>query len=60
MRKKLRSKNKIKFIPVSRPFISKGDITSVNQVIKKGWISSDGPEVKIFENNFSKFVNRKF
>jgi len=60
MRKKLRSNNKIKFIPVSKPFISKRDITSVNQVIKRGWISSDGPEVKTFETNFSKFVNRKF
>ena len=45
--------NKIKFIPVSIPHISSQDIKSVNKVLKKGRISSDGPEVKSFENEFS-------
>ena len=58
---KKRSKlNKIKFIPVSIPYISSQDIKSVNKVLKKGWISSDGPEVKSFENEFSKKVNRNY
>ena len=52
--------NKIKFIPVSIPHISSQDIKSVNKVLKKGWISSDGPEVKSFENEFSKKVNRNY
>ena len=40
---KLRS-NKDIFIPVSKPYISNGDIKSINKVIKNGWISSDGPK----------------
>ena len=58
MKKKLRSNKKI-FIPVSLPFFTKTDIESVNKVLKKGWISSDGPEVKFLKNIFKKF-SRKF
>ena len=58
--KKKSKLNKIKFIPVSIPHISSQDIKSVNKVLKKGWISSDGPEVKSFENEFSKKVNRNY
>ncbi len=49
-----------KFIPVSIPYISKKDISSVNSVLKRGWISSDGPELKLFEKKFSKKINRKY
>jgi perosamine synthetase len=59
MKKKSELK-KFKFIPVAKPLISQKDATDVYKVIKKGWISSEGPEVKKFENKFSKFVNRKF
>ena len=52
--------NRLKFIPVSVPLVSSNDIKSINKVLKKGWISSDGPEVKIFENKFSKKINRKY
>ena len=52
--------NKKKFIPVSIPHVSNEDMKSVNNVLKNGWISSDGPEVKVFENEFSKKVNRKY
>ena len=52
--------NKIKFIPVNIPYISNQDIKSVNRVLKKGWISSDGPEVKLFEEQFSKTINRRY
>ena len=52
--------NKKNFIPVSKPFVSNKDIILVNKVLKKGWISSDGPEVKIFENLFSNKINRKY
>ena len=59
MKKKLDLiKNKI--FPVSIPHITSNDIKSVNSVMKKGWISSDGPEVKKFEAKFSKYVDRKF
>ena len=57
---KVRSKSNRKFIPVSIPHISNQDIKSVTSVLKKGWISSDGPEVKSFESNFSKKIKRKY
>ena len=59
MNKKLKS-NKIISFPVSKPFVSKQDIFAVNKTLKSGWISSDGPEVKNFENKFAKYVDRKF
>lgn len=59
MRVKLNS-SKFKFIPVSIPHVSNDDIHSINKVIKKSWISSDGPEVKTFEKKFSKKINRKY
>ena len=33
---------------------------SVSKSIKSGWISSEGPNVKEFENKIAKFLNRKF
>ena len=59
MRKKLKS-NKKPFYPVSSPYITQKDINSVNQILKNGWISSDGPEIKKFEENFSRFIGRKY
>ena len=52
--------NKNKFIPVSKPFLSSNDIKHVNKTLKEGWISSDGPAVKKFENYFSKKIKRKY
>ncbi len=57
---KRKSKLKNKYIPVSIPDISNQDIKIVNSVLKKGWISSDGHEVKLFEKEFSKKINRKY
>ena len=59
MKAKLKLKNK-KFIPVSIPHVEFDDIKAINSVLKKGWISSDGPEVKSFEKKFSKKLNRKY
>ena len=59
MKKKLRL-NKKTIYPVSIPYISQRDINSVNKVLKNGWISSDGPEVRKFESEFSKFIGRKY
>ena len=58
MKKKLKLNKK--FIPVNIPYISKEDIKSVNKVLAKGWISSNGPEVKSFEKKFSKKIKQKF
>ena len=59
MKKKSELK-KFKFIPVAKPLISKKDAACVYKVLKNGWVSSEGPEVKKFENEFSRFVKRKF
>ena len=37
-------------IPVNRPIITNEDAKNIYKVVKNGWISSNGPEVKIFEN----------
>ena len=59
MKKKSKLK-KYEFIPVNKPLIEKKDITEILKSLKEGWISSDGPEVKSFELNFSKLVKRKY
>ncbi len=59
MKKELKSK-KFNFIPVNKPLITKEDINYLNKSISKGWISSEGPEVKRFENNFSNFIGHKY
>ena len=59
MRKKLNS-NKKPFYPVSSPYISKKDIDNINKALKSGWISSDGPEIKKFEKEFSYFIDKKY
>jgi perosamine synthetase len=58
MKKKLKLNKK--YIPVSIPYISNQDIKSVNNVLKKGWVSSDGPEVKSFEKKFSEKIKQKY
>ena len=59
MKKKL-GLNKKTFFPVSMPNVTRKDIISVNKALKTGWISSEGPEVKKFEKNFSKYIGHKY
>ena len=59
MKKKL-GLNKKAFFPVSTPNVTQKDIISVNKALKAGWISSEGPEVKKFEKNFSKYIGHKY
>ena len=49
-----------KFIPVNEPKILKEDILSINKILKDGWISSEGNNVKLFEEKFSKFIGHKY
>ena len=49
-----------KFIPVNKPLITKTDAISVHRVLKSGWVSSEGPNVKKFEDNFSRFIGHKY
>ena len=47
-------------IRVNKPLFSGNEKKYLLNCIKTGWISSDGPYVKKFEDKFAKFVNRKF
>jgi len=58
MKKKLKSK--IKFIPVNTPKIFYQDKINVKKCLNTNWISSEGSFVQKFENEFSKYNNRKY
>jgi len=47
-------------IPVCLPFLDNNDKNSLLEAIDSGWISSDGPNVSKFENEFSLFIGTKF
>ena len=59
MKKKSKLK-KISFIPVNVPKIFKQDKIFVKDCLDTNWISSEGSYVKKFENEFSKYNNRKY
>lgn len=48
------------FIPVTRPALIGSEKKYVLEALDSGWISSDGPFVKEFEQKFSRRVNRKY
>ena len=48
------------FIPVNEPLLDGNEAKYLKECIETGWISSEGPFVERFENEFSKSVNRKF
>lgn len=48
------------FIPVNEPLLNGNEKKYLNECIDTGWISSEGPFVKEFEEKFSKRVGRKF
>ena len=58
MTTRLKSKNK--FIPVNRPKLFKDEKVNLNICLRDNWISSDGPFIKVFEKNFSRFNKRKY
>ena len=47
------------FIPVSTPSLSSEDARAVAQAIEDGWISSEGPQVREFEEKFSAAIGVK-
>jgi len=47
-------------IPVNTPLLSGNELKYVKECIDTGWISSEGPFIKKFEEAFSKYVNRRF
>jgi len=48
------------FIPVNEPLLIGNEKKYLEECIDTGWISSEGPFVKKFENEFAKAVNRKY
>ena len=50
----------LKFIPVNIPKLYSNEKNNVLECLKTNWISSEGKFVKEFENNFSKFNERKY
>jgi perosamine synthetase len=48
------------FIPVNQPDLNGNEKKYLVECIDSGWISSEGPFVKKFEENFSRRVGRKY
>jgi perosamine synthetase len=48
------------YIPVNEPLLGGNELKYVEECIKTGWISSEGPFVNEFENKFAKYVDRKY
>ena len=48
------------FIPVNEPLLEGNEKKYLEECIDTGWISSEGPFVKRFEEGFSKRVGRKY
>ena len=57
---KNKSKSKNKFIPVNSIKIFSDEKKNVKKCLDTGWLSSEGFYVKKFEENFSKYNNRKY
>ena len=47
------------FIPVNKPLLDGNEKKYLNECVDTGWISSEGPFIKKFEERFAKQVNRK-
>jgi len=47
-------------IPVNTPLFNGNELKYVTQCIETGWVSSEGPFIKEFEEKFSEYVGRKF
>lgn len=48
------------FIPVNEPLLAGKEKQYLNECIDSGWISSEGPFVQKFEENFARAVERKY
>ena len=47
-------------IPVNKPIITGKDAKYIFKTAQSGWISSTGPEIKIFEKSFQRYIGKKF
>lgn len=48
-----------KFIPVNTPLLSGNELKYVTECIETGWISSEGPFIQRFEEEFATYIGRK-
>lgn len=48
------------FIPVNEPLLNGNEKKYLSECIDSGWISSEGPFVARFEENFAKYIGRKY
>ena len=55
----LKNYNMNDFIPVNQPLLNGNEKKYLNQCIDTGWISSEGPFIKEFEDKLAYRVNRK-
>jgi perosamine synthetase len=49
-----------KFIPVNEPLLDGNELKYVSDCINSGWISSEGPFVNRFENEFANYIGKKY
>jgi perosamine synthetase len=47
------------FIPVNEPLLTGNEKRYLNECIDTGWISSEGPFIKKFENQMARYIGRK-
>lgn len=48
-----------KYIPVNTPLLSGNEEKYLSECIRTGWISSEGPFIKQFEEKFAAYIGRK-
>jgi perosamine synthetase len=48
----------VDYIPVSTPSLDDSDVEAVASCVRDGWISSEGPKVRQFEEEFSAYIGR--
>lgn len=48
------------FIPVSKPLLSGNEGKYLEECLATGWISSEGPFVRVFEERFAERIGRKY
>src|SRR3954471_3567511 len=53
-------KSNMKNIPVNEPLLNGNEKKYLIECIETGWISSEGPFIKKFEEQFAKKVGRKY
>ncbi|KKR03181.1 MAG: DegT/DnrJ/EryC1/StrS aminotransferase [Microgenomates group bacterium GW2011_GWB1_40_9] len=47
-------------IPVNRPLIYPETYKKIRNIISSGWLSAEGPQVKLFEKAFSSYVGMRY